>query len=227
MAMSSGGADKKAVQSEINVTPLIDVLLVLLIIFLVVMPIMMKMETLEIPRKLEDNQTVDEKAVMITITLNPGGSVTFDENGKEIQINVNDLLSTLRPKLEGWTSPGEKVVFVHFHNDIEWNDVVTTMDSIRSLATDANHDEIKVALKIKEDPADAAAKPLRFGAGGRGDGASVRRRGAPRRFFFVRRSPAMAETRSTLGSRAFTEHDHGNAPRLRCPRDDRGRGCLH
>jgi biopolymer transport protein TolR len=159
MAMSSGGADKKAVQSEINVTPLIDVLLVLLIIFLVVMPIMMKMETLEIPRKLEENQTVDEKAVMITITLNPGGSVTFDENGKEIQINVNDLLSTLRPKLEGWTSPGEKVVFVHFHNDIEWNDVVTTMDSIRSLATDANHDEIKVALKIKEDPADAAAKP--------------------------------------------------------------------
>jgi biopolymer transport protein ExbD len=158
MAMSSGGGDKKAVQSEINVTPLIDVLLVLLIIFLVVMPIMMKMETLEIPRKLEENQTVDEKAVMITITLNPGGSVTFDENGKETQINVNDLLSTLRPKLENWTSPGEKVVFVHFHNDIEWNDVVTTMDSIRSLATDANHDEIKVALKIKEDPADAAAK---------------------------------------------------------------------
>ena len=46
MAMSPGGGDKKGVQSEINVTPLIDVLLVLLIIFLVVMPILMKMETL-------------------------------------------------------------------------------------------------------------------------------------------------------------------------------------
>jgi hypothetical protein len=32
------------------------------------------------------------------------------------------------------------------------------MDSVRALATDANHDEIKVALKIKEDPAEAAAK---------------------------------------------------------------------
>ena len=159
MAMSTGGGDKKGVQSEINVTPLIDVLLVLLIIFLVVMPIMMKMETLEIPRKLEENQTVDEKAVMITITLNPGGSLVFNKNEKETQLNVADLLTTLRPELESWTSPGEKVVFVHFHNDIEWNDVVTTMDSIRSLATDANHDEIKVALKIKEDPADAAAKP--------------------------------------------------------------------
>src|SRR5688572_2250902 len=107
MSMSLGGADKKAVQSEINVTPLIDVLLVLLIIFLVVMPIMMKMETLEIPRKLEDNQTVDEKAVMITITLNPGGSVEFNENEKVTQLNIADLLSTLRPKLENWTSPGE------------------------------------------------------------------------------------------------------------------------
>jgi biopolymer transport protein TolR len=159
MGMSSGGGDKKAVQSDINVTPLIDVLLVLLIIFLVVMPIMMKMETLEIPRKLEDNETVaDQNAVMITITLNPGGSVTFDENGKETQINVADLLSTLRPKLENWRSSGEKVVFINFHNDIEWGEVISTMDTVRTLATDVNHDEIKVALKIKEDPAEAAAK---------------------------------------------------------------------
>lgn len=159
MGMSSGGGDKKGVQSDINVTPLIDVLLVLLIIFLVVMPIMMKMETLEIPRKLEDNETVaDQNAVMITITVNPGGAVTFDENGKEIQIQFADLLSTLRPKIENWRSSGEKVVFINFHNDIEWGEVISTMDSIRALATDASHDEIKVALKIKEDPADAAAK---------------------------------------------------------------------
>lgn len=159
MGMSSGGGDKKSVQSEINVTPLIDVLLVLLIIFLVVMPIMMKMETLEIPRKLEDNETVaDQNAVMITITVNPGGSVTFDENGKEIQIQFSDLLSTLRPKLEGWRSSGEKVVFINFHPDIEWGEVISTMDTVRALATDTNHDEIKVALKIKEDPAEAAAK---------------------------------------------------------------------
>jgi hypothetical protein len=30
------------------------------------------------------------------------------------------------------------------------------MDTIRSLATDVSHDEIKVALKIKEDPSEAA-----------------------------------------------------------------------
>jgi biopolymer transport protein ExbD len=160
MAMSSGGSDKKAIQYEINVTPLIDVLLVLLIIFLVVMPIMMKMETLEIPRKLEDNQTVDEKAIQLTVTLNPGGSVALDKQSasgeKKDDFNIAELATKLRAEFENWTSPGEKVVFVHFHNDIEWREVITVMDSIRSLATDVNHDEIKVALKIKEDPADAA-----------------------------------------------------------------------
>ena len=69
MGMSTGGSgDKKAVSSEINVTPLIDVLLVLLIIFLVVMPIMMKMETLQVPRKLDDqNEMPDPNASQLTV----------------------------------------------------------------------------------------------------------------------------------------------------------------
>jgi biopolymer transport protein ExbD len=153
MGMSSGHGDKNAVQSEINVTPLIDVLLVLLIIFLVVMPIMMKMETLDIPRKLEDNETIaDQNAVMITIKVRAGGGdITFKENEKETQIPATELLRTLRPKLENWRSAGEKVVFVDFEGDVAWAEVVQTMDSVRSLATDANHDEIKVALKLREE----------------------------------------------------------------------------
>ena len=35
--------------------------------------------------------------------------------------------------------------------EVPWKEVVGTMDTIRSLASDANHDEIKVALKVKED----------------------------------------------------------------------------
>ena len=147
----SGGHDKKTVQSEINVTPLIDVLLVLLIIFLVVMPIMMKMETLEIPRKLEDHEMIaDPHATMITITVRAGGAnISFDVNGKVDEIAAGDLLRTLRPKLENWKASGEKVVFVDFDDEVPWSEVVQTMDS--SLATDTNHDEIKVALKIKEE----------------------------------------------------------------------------
>lgn len=153
MGMSTGG-NKGGVQSEINVTPLIDVLLVLLIIFLVVMPIMMKMETLEVPRKLDDiNEMPDPNASQLTITVKRDGTMTFNDGDKDIPIQAVDLAKTLRPKLEAMHAGTEKVVFVDFEPEVLWKDVVTTMDSIRSLAADVNHDEIKVALKVKEDAA--------------------------------------------------------------------------
>ena len=153
MGMSSGSADKNAVQSEINVTPLIDVLLVLLIIFLVVMPIMMKMETLEIPRKIDnDREMPDPNATMLVVKVKVGGDIVFYENEKETAIQPEDLLRTLRPRLEAVAGRGaERVIFVDFEDAVPWGSVVSTMDSIRSLATDVNHDGVKVALKVKEE----------------------------------------------------------------------------
>ena len=79
MGMSSGG-NKGGVHSEINVTPLIDVLLVLLIIFLVVMPVMMKMETLNVPRKIDDiNEQPDPDARQYTVTVKTDLSVVFND----------------------------------------------------------------------------------------------------------------------------------------------------
>jgi len=151
--MSSGSSDKKAIQSEINVTPLIDVLLVLLIIFLVVMPIMMKMETLQIPRKITDQEAPDPNATMLTVKVKASLDIVFTDNDKETPIPASELLKTLRPKLEQAAARGtEKVVFVDFDDSVPWANVVSTMDSIRSLAADVNHDEIKVALKVKEEP---------------------------------------------------------------------------
>jgi biopolymer transport protein TolR len=151
MGMSTGG-NKGGVQSEINVTPLIDVLLVLLIIFLVVMPIMMKMETLEVPRKLDDvNEMPDPNASTLTIKVKADLSVIFNDGDRDTPIQASDMVRTLRPKLEAMHAGNEKVVFVDFEDPVPWNQVVTTMDTIRSLASDINHDEIKVALKVKED----------------------------------------------------------------------------
>ncbi|HEX4417653.1 MAG TPA: biopolymer transporter ExbD [Kofleriaceae bacterium] len=149
--MSTGG-NKGGVQSEINVTPLIDVLLVLLIIFLVVMPIMMKMETLEIPRKITDTEAPDPNSTLLTVKVRVTGELVFSDNDKETVIQPPDLMSMLRPKLEAAAARGaERVIFVDFEDGVLWAQVVTTMDSIRSLAADVNHDEVKVALKLKED----------------------------------------------------------------------------
>src|SRR5215218_8097536 len=153
MGMSAGG-DKGGVHHEINVTPLIDVLLVLLIIFLVVMPIMMKMETLQVPRKLDDqNEMPDPNSSMLTIKVKKDLSVAFNDGSSEndTPIQAIDIAKTLRPKLEAMNAANDKVVFVEFEEEVPWNEVVMTMDTIRSLASDVNHDEIKVALKVKEE----------------------------------------------------------------------------
>jgi biopolymer transport protein ExbD len=141
-----------ALNNDINVTPMIDVLLVLLIIFLVVMPIMMKMEMLEIPRKITDTEAPDPNATMLTVKVKAGGDIVFTDNDKESSIGAADLLRTLRPKLEAAAGRGaDRVIFVDFEDGVLWGNVVSTMDSIRSLASDVNHDEIKVALKLKEE----------------------------------------------------------------------------
>lgn len=153
MGMSTGNKSG-GVSSEINVTPLIDVLLVLLIIFLVVMPIMMKMETLNVPRKLDDTQEMpDPNASQLTIKVKNDLSVAFNDGSSEndTPIQATDIAKTLRPKLESMATSNEKVVFVEFEDGVPWNEVVLTMDTIRSLASDVNHDEIKVALKVKQD----------------------------------------------------------------------------
>src|SRR5688572_29503770 len=102
MGMSTGGGGKGSVQSEINVTPLIDVLLVLLIIFLVVMPIMMKMETLQVPRKLAEDQLPDPNASMLTLKVLPDLSIQFTDGVSETPtvIQFADIVRTLQPKLE-------------------------------------------------------------------------------------------------------------------------------
>lgn len=152
MGMSSGSGDKKSVQSEINVTPLIDVLLVLLIIFLVVMPIMMKMETLDIPRKIQENEAPDPNSIMLTVKVKVTGDIVFSENEKETPIAANELVRMLRPKLDAVAARGaERVIFVDFDDSVPWARVVSTMDQIRSLAADVNHDAVKVALKVKEE----------------------------------------------------------------------------
>jgi len=156
MGISAGGKSG-GTRSEINVTPLVDIVLVLLIIFLVTMPIMMKQVTLEVPRKadLEHEDVVMGKT--ITVLLKATGDVVLSDGEKETVIHGVDLATTLRPMLDAMKS--EKLVFVDFCNPVQWREVVSTMDQIRSLSSDPkNHDDIKVALKIREK--DANGDPL-------------------------------------------------------------------
>jgi biopolymer transport protein ExbD len=156
--MSTGGGKPGSVQSEINVTPLIDVLLVLLIIFLVVMPIILKAEALTVPRKLDQTQEMpDPNASTLTIAITKELTYTYsDGSGDPAPIQLGEIRGKIGPKLDAMKGL-DKVVFVDFDDAVPWNLVVSTMDTIRGIATDGDHDDVKVALKIREKKDTAAA----------------------------------------------------------------------
>lgn len=154
--MGMGAANKPGeVKQEINITPLVDVVLVLLIIFLVTMPVLMRTVTLEVPRKL-DEQTEVVPGKSIVVHYKADGTIELDDGEKPVSLQATELAKPLRALLND--KKGEKVVFVAFDDDVVWGDVVATMDTVRGLAADDNHNEIKVALKMR-DPNAPAPQP--------------------------------------------------------------------
>jgi biopolymer transport protein TolR len=147
----SAGQKSGAARSEINVTPLVDIVLVLLIIFLVTMPIMMKQVTLQVPRKADLNTEEVPTGKNITILVKADTDVIVSDGEKEQTIHLVDLAQVLRPILD--TVRNEKIVFVDYCDPVPWSQVVSTMDQIRSIAQDKDHDEVKVALKMRDKDA--------------------------------------------------------------------------
>src|SRR3954465_10657853 len=77
MAMSVGrDEDEGAAISEINTTPLVDIMLVLLIIFLITVPVIQKMANVEIPKAV--NIPTQTKPETITISVNSRGEVFWN-----------------------------------------------------------------------------------------------------------------------------------------------------
>ena len=161
MGMSVGG--KGGVKNDINVTPLIDVVLVLLIIFLVTMPIMMRTITLEVPRKISDMEDPSAASKQISVLMLADLQIKISDGTKAIEdvepIPGTQLAEKLRPMLEDKKT--DKIVFVDFEDPVPWKEVVVVMDTVRSLAgaeakkqdpnSNSDPNPIKVALKMKED----------------------------------------------------------------------------
>jgi biopolymer transport protein ExbD len=157
MGMSVGSSPRK-VKSDINITPLVDVVLVLLIIFMVLVPIMMRQVVLEVPRKIQDDEVITpDQAKVITVLVQgtEGQTIVFNDGDNEASIPAGELATKLKPLLDAKKT--EKIVFVDFEDNVEWKAVISTMDRIRGLATarnekgEINWDEVKVALKLREE----------------------------------------------------------------------------
>jgi biopolymer transport protein TolR len=124
MGMGGGGGTDKAV-SDINVTPLIDVLLVLLIIFMVIVPLVPKGLNTLVPQPPKDKtqDQPNDRTIVVSIISNKGGLPGY-------KINEDDFAkSALEPKLaEIFATRSEKVMFVKGDADLDYQQVAEVID---------------------------------------------------------------------------------------------------
>jgi biopolymer transport protein TolR len=141
MGMSGGGGGDKAVP-YINVTPLIDVLLVLLIIFMVVTPLKPSRFEAKIPSEPDPNQSQDIKPNPLTLVVSIAPDLKLKLNTEDMG-SVNDtgaLSSRLvalfqQRKEQNAYRPGttevERTVFVKAPRSMHYGDVVKVIDAIK------------------------------------------------------------------------------------------------
>jgi biopolymer transport protein ExbD len=90
MAISVGDADEDAPMSNINVTPLVDVMLVLLIIFIITIPVLLKQVKLTLPKA--SNIPTVTKPENITIAVDRQGNVYWNTVPVKDQQSLQDKL---------------------------------------------------------------------------------------------------------------------------------------
>ena len=143
MGMASGGGG--GLQSEINVTPMVDIMLVLLIIFMVVTPFLQQGITVAIPRDMkhpdEDQRIIKESSIVISIP-NDGQYYL----GK-IPVTKNDLSEKVDRMLKNIKTEEDKIVYI--------KSGVNVINEVRKLGVDKIG---LVADKKKGGGAAAAAK---------------------------------------------------------------------
>lgn len=121
MAMSTGG--KGGSMSEINMTPMIDVLLVLLIIFLVIQPALQKGIEVQVP-PVEESPGSDQPQDQIILTVGPGPTYTINE----IPVPTAELEARIRGIFQ---DRPRKVLFVRGDPSVTYGQVVDAIDDAR------------------------------------------------------------------------------------------------
>ena len=98
MAMSAGPAGDDAPMSDINTTPLVDVMLVLLIIFLIAIPVVIQTVDVKLPEVRHDPTTTKPENVSLSVRAAPNGACEVYWN--LTQVNSQELLDRAVAKLK-------------------------------------------------------------------------------------------------------------------------------
>ncbi|AKF09873.1 ExbD/TolR family protein [Sandaracinus amylolyticus] len=123
MSMQSGGGRRGEPTPDINITPLVDVVLVLLIIFMVIAPMLTPDLDVTLPSEPTDHgPPPDANPIVVEVT--ESGALEID--GQPVAREA--ATSTLRGLLG---AAREKTVFVRVHDDAMFRDAIAAMDIAR------------------------------------------------------------------------------------------------
>ena len=118
----TGGGNNGHLMSEINVTPLVDVMLVLLIIFMVTAPMMMQGVDVSLPEATAEPLESEKENLIITV----------DKENKvfinDFQVSVDGLGEKLKKILEGRS---DREVYLKADKDISYGTVVKVMAEVK------------------------------------------------------------------------------------------------
>jgi biopolymer transport protein ExbD len=117
-----GGA--KEVSNDINVTPIIDVMLVLLIIFMVVTPLTQKGHDVELPESAENVQDAQPDPNQLVLNIDVGGNVTINKQPvtwDELPLRIRDIFETR----------SDKTIFLQAAPTLKYGEVVAVLDVAR------------------------------------------------------------------------------------------------
>src|SRR5262245_16690824 len=133
MGMSAGGGGGR-MQSEINVTPMVDIMLVLLIIFMVVTPFLQQGITVSIPREMKnpdvDPNIIKESSVVISIP-NDGQYYL----GKK-PVQKEELADKVDTMLKSIKKEEDRIVYIKSGVGVSYGDVVNVINEVRKLGVD-------------------------------------------------------------------------------------------
>jgi biopolymer transport protein TolR len=122
MGMGSHNSGDRATMSQINVTPLVDVMLVLLVIFMVTAPMMQQGVQVNLPKADSKALPAPEEAVIVSI-----------DKGNRLFLNKEPISgSELRSRLSTlFANRTKKEVFLKADQDVPYGEVVKTMAEIK------------------------------------------------------------------------------------------------
>ena len=125
MSMKVGGTKGSAI-ADINVTPMADIMIVLLIIFMVITPMLQKGVDVKLPTAGNTKERKDEPKTITVAIKKDGttflGSTKFD--------NRNELVPQLKEALVDLPD-GSKLVYLKADQELEYGEVMTVMDLMR------------------------------------------------------------------------------------------------